>query len=43
MKTNTDLIRSNGPGSPQSRSCEEENLWWERFVKQIGFNLGVKE
>jgi len=21
----------------------EESLWWEGFVKQIGFKLGVKE
>jgi len=34
--------------SPAIKSVEsilrpEEGLWWERFVKEVGFELGVKE
>jgi len=33
--------------SSQSPSCQSgrksEDLWWEGFVKEVGFELGVKE
>jgi len=26
-----------------SRKWPEESVWWERFVKEVGFGPGVKE
>jgi len=27
----------------RSRTWPEESVWWERFVKEVGFGPGVKE
>jgi len=44
MKTKTDLLIRNSPGeSTKAIQREEEGLQWERFVKQVGFKLEVKE
>ena len=44
-KTKPDMLK-NGE-QPESvvsvREREREDLWWERFVKEVGFELGVKE
>jgi len=42
---NKKMLRSNGrvKKSVESVLRPEENLWWERFVKEVGFKRGVKE
>jgi len=39
------MLRRNGPviKSVKSVLAPEESLWWERFVKDVSFELGVKE
>ena len=39
------MIRRNGPVMKTVESVLrlEESLWWERFVKEVGFELAVKE
>jgi len=44
MKTKTDLLIRNSPGeSMKAVQRQEEGLQWERFVRQLGFKLEVKE
>jgi len=39
------MLRRNGPvvKSVESVLRLEGNLWWERFVKEVGLEAGVKE
>jgi len=39
------MLRRNGPvvKSVESVLRLEESLWWERFVKDVGLEPGVKE
>jgi len=39
------MLRRNGPiiKTVESVLRPEESLWWERFVKEIDFEAGVKE
>jgi len=39
------MIRRNGPviKSLESVVRPEERLWWERYVKEVGFESGVKK
>jgi len=39
------MLRRNGPviKSVQSVIRPVQRLWWERFVEEVGFELGVKE
>ena len=39
------MLRRNGPvvKSVESVLRLEGSLWWERFVKEVGLELGVKE
>jgi len=40
----TEVLRRNGPVIKSVESLRpEESLWWERFVKEVGFESGVKE
>jgi len=41
----TEVLRRNGPAikSVESVLRPEESLWWERFVKEVGFEPGLKE
>jgi len=41
----TEMLRRNGPAikSVVSVMGLEGSLWWERFVKKVGVELGVKE
>jgi len=34
----TEMLRSNSPVKVRG-----ESLWWERFVKEVGFDPGVEE
>jgi len=45
LKRKTDMIRTNGSGQVSLESVlrEEKSLYWEGFVKQVGFKPGVKE
>jgi len=45
LKTKTQLLRRNGlvRKSMVSVMWLEESLWWERFVKEVGFKSGAKE
>jgi len=40
-----ELLRTNSPFKKFAESVlrPEESLWWERFVKKIGFGQGMKE
>ena len=41
LKIKTEMLRRNGPViKPWSQSW---SLWWERFVKKVGLEPGVKE
>jgi len=44
-KPKTKMLRRNGPviKSVESVLGPEESLWWERSVKEIGFEPGVKK
>jgi len=39
------MLRRNGPviKSVESVLSPKESLWWERFVKEVGFEPGVKD
>jgi len=39
------MLRRNDPVTKSMESVmrPEESLWWERFVTEVGFELGVKE
>jgi len=41
----TEMLRRNGPvmKSMESVLSLEGSLWWERFVKEVGLEPGVKE
>jgi len=41
----TEMLRRNGPivKSVESVLRLEGSLWWERFVKEVDFDAGVKE
>jgi len=40
----TEMLRRNGPViAVESVLRPEGSLWWERFVKKVGFEPGVKE
>jgi len=40
----SEMCRRNGlVRSVESVLRPEENLWWERFVKEVGFEMGVKQ
>jgi len=45
LKTESEKLRRNGPviKSVESVVRPEESLWWERFVKEVGFEPGVRE
>jgi len=45
LKHKTEMLRRNGPvvKSVESVLRLEGSLWWERFVKEIGLEPGVKE
>ena len=44
LKTQKYFLSSTGASqSVQSVIQKEESLWWEGFVKLVGFELGVKE
>jgi len=45
LQTKTKMLRRNGPviKSVESVMRLEESLWWERFLKGVGFEQGVKE
>jgi len=43
-KTKPDMLKTVNSQSPLCQSGRKsEDLWWEGFVKEVGFNLGVKE
>jgi len=44
-KTKTEMLRRNGPviKSVESVLRPEGSPWWERFLKEVGLKLGVKE
>jgi len=44
-KTKMQMLRRNSPvmKSVESVLRLEESLWWEKFVNEVGFELGVKE
>jgi len=43
-KTKPDMLKNGEqPESVVSVRGESEDLWWEGFVKEVGFELGVKE
>jgi len=44
-KTETEMLRRNGPviKSVESVLRPEGSWWWERYVKEVGIELGVKE
>jgi len=44
LKTKADMLRRNGPvmKSVESVLRPEGSLWWERFVKEVGFGPEVK-
>jgi len=39
------MLRGNGPAlkSMESVLRPKESLWWERFMKDVGFEPGMKE
>jgi len=47
MKTKnkkTEMLRRNGPvKAVESVLRQERSLWWERFVKKVGLETGVKD
>ena len=45
IKTKNEMLRRNGPViKPWSQlRGQEGSLWWERFVKEVGLEPGVKE
>jgi len=45
LNTKTEMFRRNGPvvKSVETVLRLEGSLWWERFVKKAGLELGVKE
>ena len=45
VKPKTEILRRNGPvvKSVESVLRLEGSLWWERFVKEVGLEAGVKE
>jgi len=43
-KTKQDMAKMVSSRSPLCQSGRKrEDLWWEGFVKEVGFELGVKE
>jgi len=44
-KTRNEMPRRSGPVVKSVKSVlrREESLWWQRFVKEVGLELGVKE
>ena len=40
---NTEMLRSPVMKSVSSMMMPQESLWWERFVKEVGFGPEVKE
>jgi len=43
-KTKLDMQKMVSSQSPLCQSGRKsEDLWWEGFVKEVGFELGVKE
>jgi len=43
-KTKPDMQKTVSSQSPLCQSGRKsEDLWWEGFVKEVGFELGVKE
>jgi len=43
-KTKPDMQKTVSSRSPLCQSGRKsEDLWWEGFVKEVGFELGVKE
>jgi len=45
LKTKNEMLRRNGPvvKSVESVLRPEGSLWWERFVKEVDFEPGVKD
>ena len=45
QQTKTEMLRRNGPVTKSVEAVlrPEESLWWERFVKEVGLEPGVKE
>jgi len=44
IKIKTEMLRRNGPViKPWSQSLGWKGGWWERFVKTVGLEPGVKE
>ena len=45
LKPKTEMLRRNGPvvKSVESVLRLEGSLWWEKFVKEVGLEAGVKE
>ena len=45
LKIKTEMLRRNGPViKPWSQSMRPEgSVWWERFVKKVGLQPGVKD
>jgi len=45
LKHKTEMLRRNGPvvKSVESVLKLAGSLWWERFVKEVGLEPGVKE
>ena len=46
LKIKTEMLRRNGPCSHKAVESvlrSEGSLWWERFVKKVGLEPGVKE
>jgi len=41
QETKTEMLTRNGPVIKSMESVS--SLWWERFVKGVGFEPGVKE
>jgi len=37
------MLRRNGPVVKSVESVLEGSLWWERFVKEVGLEAGLKE
>ena len=42
--TKPEMLKTVSSQSPLCQSRRKrEDLWWEEFVKEVGFELGVKE
>ena len=42
-KTKPDMPKTVSSQSPLCQSGKSEDLWWEGFVKAVGFELGLKQ